>query len=314
MNVSISCPSCASPVSYATGNKVCRCLSCGTVLKILLTGGIFSYRKEIQESILEKAVKTSLNEFCQNNDYRIIDRDVIFLPIWRAEGRVTGWVSGKVNKKRTPYSVEDGKGNKRVLFRTEGGEVLRRIIDVPLTFFDVDNAFFREYFPSVDLFSGVRGDNLLLFDENKMKDSGKIYFPEKEIEEAKAVFIKKMKETALSYWDAKKFDFFRSVSEVLNFNLTLIFYPVLLVRFVVPKREGFVIIDCTTGKTAGRKMTAVKSGEENFLAKKGFFCLASSVVGYVAGILISRGGFFAGAGIFLALLGAVFLFRKNYGD
>lgn len=314
MSVSVSCPSCASPVSYLTGNKTCTCKSCGKSLKIILTGGIFSYKREVRTPVIDRALDLAVSQSAPETNHKVIDKDLIFVPVWKASGRAVGWVSGKTTKKSIPYSVDDGQGNKKVLFRTEGGEISRRIIDSPFTFFDVDNSFFKEYFPSVDTLFGDSDEGLSLFDEEKMKKFGKIFFPEKEIEETREIFRKKMKEAALSSWDSSKFSFFSSSVEIINFNLGLIFYPVLLARFLTSKHEGLVIIDCSTGKPVGRKITPVRHKKENFLSQKGFFSLAASLAGFIAGAMISRGGVFAGAGVFAAVLTFIFIFRKNYGN
>ncbi|MBN1620715.1 hypothetical protein JW890_08325 [candidate division WOR-3 bacterium] len=314
MSVSVSCPSCASPVSYLTGNKTCTCNSCGKSLKIILTGGIFSYRKNIRTPVIDRALDLAVSDSAPETSYKVIDKDVIFVPVWKASGRAVGWVSGKTLKKKIPYSVDDRQGNKRVLFRTEGGEISRRIIDSPFTFFDVDNTFFKEFFPSVDTLFADSDEGLSLFDEEKMKKSGKIYFPEKEIEEAREIFRKKMKDSALASWDPSKYSFFSSSVEIINFNLGLIFYPVLLARFLTSKYEGLVIIDCSTGKPVGRKITPVRHKKENFLSQKGLFSLAVSLAGFLAGAMISWGGIFAGAGVFAAILSFIFIFRKNYGN
>ncbi|MBN1150899.1 hypothetical protein JXA84_06750 [candidate division WOR-3 bacterium] len=309
MNISISCPSCSSPVPYNTGDKVCKCKACGTVIKIILTGGIFTYRKDIAPLAVEKAQNDLKEEYSLEN-IRIIDRDTIFVPIWMGWSKVSGWVSGKISRKTIPVQIKEAKGESKTVSRTEGGEILRRIIDFPGSIVDIDNSFFREYFPSADL-SFIEKD-LLLFDEDKMKKTGMIFFPEKDIDDAKNLFVKKMKEAALSNWEKDKFDFFSASAEVLDFNLSLIFLPVILIRFITDKRQGFYIIDCTNGKTVGKKTETLKS--ESFIKEKGFFVSLTVLTGFVTGILVSGGILFKSIGILAALVFVALLFRKNYGD
>jgi len=156
--------------------------------------------------------------------------------------------------------------------------------------------------------------SLSLFDEEKMRKFGKIFFPEKTIERAVDLFKEQLKIRAVGLYEKKDFDYLYLNLDVISYNLCLIFHPVYLVRFVSENFEGFIVIDCVKKTVFGRKMNKKERTVKKTRTKK---IISNSILG----ILTFINAFLSTRGSILSLIGIVglavilgYIFREYYGN
>ncbi|KQC15209.1 MAG: hypothetical protein APR63_12570 [Desulfuromonas sp. SDB] len=314
LNISISCPFCAGPVNYISGSKACQCRNCGQFIKIVLTGGIFSYRWNPHSSDLLKIARSNISNLLNGESYRILDEDGLYIPVWRASGRIIGWISGRFKIKTVPYVVQTGDGSSQTYFRKEGGDLVKRIVDTNSTIHYVDNSFIREHYQSLDFDQLEKNFNLGLFDEDKMNKFGKIFFPEKNSDEALRIFRQKLQEKITSNYNQDDYDYLHISLEVINYNLCIIFHPVYLVRFASERQEGMVLVDGVDLKVFGRTVKPIDKVIPKPMMKSLLESSLTSLVSFASGFLITRGSWMSFLGLIGLGLIAGYLVKDYYGS
>jgi hypothetical protein len=101
----VSCPSCAGSLELAEGTTLLNCEFCGAGLMVTGDRGIRRYYVPLRvskEEILEK-IHAWFRKFDKAPDLRkeakITEMFPVFVPFWRVNAKVIGWVLGDVKKK-----------------------------------------------------------------------------------------------------------------------------------------------------------------------------------------------------------------------
>jgi len=184
-------------------------------------------------------------------------------------------------------------------------------MDTPTFIYFVDNNFFREFFPSMDLVDLEKKKSLRLFDEDKMRKFGKIYFPEKSADEALELFQNRLIKQTDDLYVEDEFEYLFKNLGLVSYRLTLLFLPIKLIRFATATSEGLVIIDAVTGKTIGRKVTDTGKKKKSTNLNK-YIIRSIIIIGtFFSSLLLLKKGILSLIGL-LILAGVIVLLFKEF--
>jgi hypothetical protein len=233
----ITCPACAGELDLREGIKTFNCKYCGTLLLTKGADGVVKYHvpRKIQRNI---AIQNMFNWLGKGlakarglkNAAKLDDAFLVYIPYWRVRADVIGWVFGKerrtqtVNGRTTTYYVD-----------------VERKIQLP----------FDRTFAACDVAElGVRkvnlaGDEMRPVNFEELQSEGMLFniiSSEKEITDyAKDQFV----DEAVNSVNVDQVTF--QHNDLVRPNVSVVYYPLWVVRYLYQGRTYQVIIDGEDG-------------------------------------------------------------------
>ena len=237
----VSCPNCGGGLEVDTGRRVIECPYCETPFLVLSEPGVrrFSVKPQIDAEGARRITREWLGRGIAKDprlkkEARLAEAFLCFLPFFRVEADAVGFALGTEKRRRTV-----GSGKNR---RTETYEV-----DVERR---VQQSFDRTY-PAVEVAEwgiqrvDLRGDPLVLFDARALADQGMVFPPTGSERDVLAAALESFKSTAepTSGLSRVRFRFFETLRE----RLSVIYYPLWVVRYHFRQRSYQVLVDGEDG-------------------------------------------------------------------
>jgi DNA-directed RNA polymerase subunit RPC12/RpoP len=240
----LSCPNCAGTLEIATGLRVARCPYCRTPLLVRSEVGVRRYVVEPRvDSGKARALAREWLGRGVAKDRRlreeadVAEAFLCFLPFFRVQADCIGFALGTEERRRTV-----GSGKNR---RTETYEV-----DVERR---AEQSFDRTY-PAVNVAEwgiqrvSLAGDRLIPFNRDLMDRLGMVFSPtgsERDVEQAAVEEFKRLADPAAGLKRVR----FRFL-ETLRERLSVVYYPLWVVRYRFLERSYQVLIDAEDGALA----------------------------------------------------------------
>ncbi len=237
----LTCPSCGGALDVATGLRVVLCPYCETRLLVLSEIGIrrLAVEPQIETAKAREIVQRWLGSGWNKNprlrrEARVGEAFLSFLPFFRVEADCLGFGLGTEERRRTV-----GSGKRR---RTETYEV------------DVERAVQRSFdrtYPALNVaewglqWIDLHGDILVPFDSSKLARQGMVFPPTLSESVVKKSALEQFRKEAEPSTGLKRvrFRFLESLRE----RLTVIYYPLWVVRYRFDDRSYQVLIDAQDG-------------------------------------------------------------------
>jgi DNA-directed RNA polymerase subunit RPC12/RpoP len=294
ISVGLTCPACGGVVSTAEGEDVVACPYCSSTLFIEGDKGVttIAFRSKLSR---DHAVNTTAQWWARGwkaRDLRTAGRITevypIYLPFWRANTRAAGWVCGYEERRHT-----DQKGNVRVEKIPREVMVLQdyQFSEIACDPGDLGIRYLRN-------FTGETGftdfEMIPTFDSTTSKDDALVH--------AKNDAMAKARSSArVPHVTFERIHVFAR-------NLTLIYYPVWVVRYTYRDRMYFSTVDGVTGQN----LSGRAPGDPLFQS------MAVTAGTSVGGLIAAAGIIFSGsepaiAGIGIAVgLGILYLMYRFF--
>lgn len=237
----LTCASCGGALEVAAGLRVVLCPYCETRLLVLSEVGIrrLAVEPRIQAAkareIVQQWLASGWNKDSRlRREARVGEAFLSFLPFFRVEADCLGFALGTEERKRTV-----GSGKRR---RVETYEV------------DVERAVQRSFdrtYPALNVaewglqWIDLHGDNLVAFDSSALARQGMVFPPTLSESEVKKGALEQFKKEAEPTTGLKRvrFRFLESVRE----RLTIIYYPLWVVRYRFDDRSYQALVDAEDG-------------------------------------------------------------------
>jgi hypothetical protein len=233
----ITCPACSGELDLREGIKTFNCKYCGTLLLTKGIDGVVKYYvpRKIQRNIAIQNMQTWLGkglakERGLKNSAKLDDAFLVYIPYWRVRADVVGWVFGKerrtqtVNGRTTTYYVDVERKIQRPYDRTYAA-------------CDVAELGVRKV--------NLEGDEMRPVNFEELQSEGMLFniiSSEQEVTDiAKAQFI----EEAISSVKVDTVTF--QHNDLVRPNITIVYYPLWVVRYVHKGRTYQVIVDGEDG-------------------------------------------------------------------
>lgn len=240
----LMCPGCGGSVEIKEGNNVLKCPYCGMSLMVMGDEGVLQYhvKSNIDRDRVKAEAQRWFGKFDKDrklkSDAQFTDVFLIHIPFWRAMGKVCGWVFGNIIHHETHT---DNKGNTRTTTRREPVE--RMVMEEYLwnrAACDVSEFGVEE----VDS-SGISG-NLEPFDFYTVEKLGMIFEPTHSRTDAAKASEEWMLQKA---GDSVRVDevLFQKL-QALDKKLSVVYYPLWVLRYKFRERNYQVVIDGTSGR------------------------------------------------------------------
>lgn len=224
------CPNCAGVVPVAEGVRIVQCPYCSLHSLVQGERGIRRWQvaRRIDRAQAEKSMRGFLSGMRKARDLsraaRIEEMILVYLPFWRVEATVAGWLFGRVRKDKDTtkpdehYVFESMNWNDAAVDVTEFG--VHRII--------------------------VSRDDLLPFDSQALHAEAMVFEPSESrteaLEEARGHFLYRSRaqanQTKTHYENI----------QLLRPEFSLVYFPVWLTRYSYRKRVYQVVVDAVHGK------------------------------------------------------------------
>ena len=240
----VGCPSCGGALEVEVGVRVVTCPFCGTALLATSELGVrrFAVEPEVGADAAREAVRRWLGSGW-NKDRRLpreaelAEAFLCFLPFFRVEADVVGIALGTEQRRRTV-----GSGKNR---RTETYEV-----DVERT----TERHFDRTFAAVQVHEwGVRkidlaGDRLVSYEPDRLERLGMVFPPTRSEDEVRRGALAAFREEGdpAKGLHRVRFRFLESVREAL----TVVYYPLWIVRYRFRERAYQAVVDAEDGGLA----------------------------------------------------------------
>lgn len=294
ISVGLTCPACGGVVSTAEGEDVVACPYCSSTLFIEGDKGVttIAFRSKLSR---DHAVNTTAQWWARGwkaRDLRTAGRITevypIYLPFWRANTRAAGWVCGYEERRHT-----DQKGNVRVEKIPREVMVLQdyQFSEIACDPGDLGIRYLRN-------FTGETGftdfEMIPTFDSTTSKDDALVHAKNDAMAKAKA-------SARVPHVTFERIHVFAR-------NLTLIYYPVWVVRYTYRDRMYFSTVDGVTGQN----LSGRAPGDPLFQS------MAVTAGTSVGGLIAAAGIIFSGsepaiAGIGIAVgLGILYLMYRFF--
>lgn len=224
------CPNCSGVVAVAEGTRVVQCPYCN--LHSLVQGDRGIRRWHVARSIDRAKAEVSARGFLSgmrkardlSRAAKIEELILVYLPFWRVEATVAGWLFGRVRKDKDEtkpdehYVFESMHWNDAAVDVSEFG--VHRIV--------------------------VSRDDLLPFDSQTLHAEAMVFEPSESrteaLEEARAHFLYRSRtaanQTRTSYENI----------QLLRPEFSLVYYPVWLARYSYRNRVYQIVVDAVSGK------------------------------------------------------------------
>lgn len=240
----VGCPSCGGALDVEVGVRVVACPFCGTTLLATSELGVrrFAVDPEVDADAAREAVRRWLGSGWDKDrrlprEAELGEAFLCFLPFFRVEADVVGIALGTEQRTRTV-----GSGKNR---RTETYEV-----DVERT---TEKRFDRT-FAAVQVHEwGVRkvdlaGDRLTPYDPDRLERLGMVFPPTRSEEEVRRAALATFRDEGdpAKGLHRVRFRFLESVREAL----TVVYYPLWIVRYRFRERSYQAVVDAEDGGLA----------------------------------------------------------------
>ncbi|MGB3562823.1 MAG: hypothetical protein WBH85_05850 [Thermoanaerobaculia bacterium] len=237
----LTCPSCGGALDVAAGLRVVLCPYCETRLLVLSEIGIRRLAVEPQietvraREIVQRWLGSGWNKDSRlRREARVGEAFLSFLPFFRVEADCLGFALGTEERRRTV-----GSGKNR---RTETYEV------------DVERAVQRSFdrtYPALNVaewglqWIDLHGDTLIPFDSSTLARQGMVFPPTLSESVVKESALEQFRKEAEPSTGLKRvrFRFLDSLRE----RLTVIYYPLWVVRYRFDDRSYQVLVDAQDG-------------------------------------------------------------------
>jgi hypothetical protein len=255
------CPGCSGVVPVAEGFRIVECPYCHRHSLVQGDRGIRRWQvaRRIERAQAETSVRAFFSGIRKARDLKrtavINEIFLVYLPFWRVEATVAGWLFGRVRKDKDEtkpdehYVFESMHWNDAAVDVTEFG--VHRVV--------------------------ISRDDLKPFDSQALHAEAMVFEPTESrteaFEEAREYFIYR------SHQDANQTSTFYENIQLLRPEFGLLYYPVWLARYSYRNRTYQVVIDAVSGKT----MYGKAPGETLYRA-------AALVAGLAAGNMILVNG------------------------
>lgn len=249
--ISAVCPKCGAAVNYYEKDRVIHCRHCRENFLPLHTDGIERYYYQPQVRKPEKKVVQFLtNKGYGRSEYKIIDEDRFFIPVWKGTGQLTGWISGlsprKMVTKEEWVSAGDGRRVTVKRKKMEGGIPLKKLMklekEIVLRGANFPDIRWRE-----DEIKNKNYTNFQrIYDNEAMKKWGKVITPDISPAPQKKKIVYKFIETSLSlYADYKPL---HHRLKVIGQRTFLYYFPVTLFKIKILDRIIFLTVNGIDGR------------------------------------------------------------------
>lgn len=290
----VTCPACSGELDLREGIKTFNCKYCGTLLLTKGTDGVIKYYvpRKIQRNI---AIQNMFNWLGKGfakarglkSNSKLDDAFLVYIPYWRVRADVIGWVFGK--ERRT---------------QTVNGRTTTYYVDVERK---IQKQFDRTFAACDVAELGVRkvnlaGDELKPINFEELQSEGMLFniiSSEREITEAaKSQFI----DEAVSSVNVDQITF--QHNDLVRPNVTIVYYPLWVVRYIFQGRTYQVVIDGEDGTICYGKAP----GNNLYRAVTGIIgTAAGSYLATFAGIfVIAQDGDSSEAALVLYVLSLIF--------
>jgi hypothetical protein len=269
----LSCPNCGGPLEVAPGLRVLVCGYCDTPLRVTGPPGVrrFSVAPEMgAEDARDRARKWLSSGWNKDRRLRreaeVGEAFLCFLPFFRVQADAVGYALGTEEHSR-------GSGKNR---RTEEVDVEK----------EVERSLDRT-FPAVQVAEwgvqtvDLKGDRLLPFDDGALEREGLVFPPTGSEAEIRDAALAEFRERVDPRRGMKRVRFFwlRTLRE----RLTLIYYPLWVVRYRFENRAYQVLVDAQDGRVAYGKAP----GDD--LYRAGWMVFSQMLAAFAATSLIQWG-------------------------
>ena len=237
----LTCPSCGGALDVATGLRVVLCPFCETRLLVLSELGIRRLAVEPQvdatkaREVVRRWLGSGWNKDSRlRREARVGEAFLSFLPFFRVQADCLGFALGTEERRRTV-----GSGKHR---RTETYEV-----DVERA---VERSFDRTY-PALNVaewgveWIDLHGDTLVPFDSSTLVRLGMVFPPTLSESVVKRSALEQFKKEAEPATGLKRIRF--RFLESLRERLTIIYYPLWVVRYRFDERSYQALVDAQDG-------------------------------------------------------------------
>jgi hypothetical protein len=240
----LSCPNCGGSLEVDAGLRVVSCPYCGTPLLAIHEIGVRRYgiEPQIEAGRARHLAKSWLGKGIAKDprlrkEGRIGEAFLCFLPFFRAQADCVGFALGTEERKRT---VGSGKNRRTQTYEVD---VERR----------VQRSFDRTY-PAVNVAEwGVRkvdlaGDPLIPFDRDLLDRLGMVFPVTRSEHGVMSAAIEGFKRSADPGMGLKRVRF--RFLETLRERLSVVYYPLWVVRYRFQERSYQILIDGESGDLA----------------------------------------------------------------
>ena len=240
----LSCPNCGGALTVASGLRVVECPYCGTPLLATSEVGIRRFAVEPQvdsgrarELAREWLVKGVAKDPKLRTEAEIGEAFLTFLPFFRVEADCVGFALG--TEERTRW-VGSGKNRRRETYEVDVERGVQRSFDATYPAANVAEWGIQR----VDL----RGDPLVPFDADALDRRGMVFPPTGSEREVFAAAVESFRHQAdpASGLKRVRFRFLESLRE----RLSVIYYPLWVVRYRFRERSYQVLVDAEDGTLA----------------------------------------------------------------
>ncbi len=188
----------------------------------------------------------------RRDEYQIIDVDTFFIPVWRAQGQVTGWIAGLSPFKTYEYTevVRTPTGSQVAMKRKrqEGGVPLKKLIRLQkeMLFPAVKRKDIR--FRVEEVMKEEHAPFLRIYDQKEMEKWGHAFTPDTpphiKRKEIRQRFIASVRSLYLGY------DPLHDRLKVIGERLFLYYFPLALVKATIDNKLVFLSVNAISGRVA----------------------------------------------------------------
>jgi hypothetical protein len=290
----VSCPACGGALEVDSGVRVVRCAFCSTGLLATSRLGVrrFAVAPEVDVDAAREATRRWLGRgFAKDQRLRreaeIGETYLAFLPFFRVSADVVGWALGTEERQRT---VGSGKNRRTETYEVDVEKNVERHCDRTLPAVHVAELGVQR----VDL----AGDRLVPFDAGALDRLGMVFAATRSEVEARDAALAAFREANDPGRGLKRVRF-RWV-ETVRESLTVVYYPLWVVRYRFHGRAWLALIDAEDGHLAYGKAPG------NDLYRAMVLIGAEAVVCYVGTTFLQHAeGSIEGCGFVAVLAGLV---------
>ena len=254
--ISTLCPKCGAAVQFCEKDRVIKCFHCDMDFIPDHAQGIERYYFEPQMKDPRLSVYHFLNnKGIKRTDYRVIDVDTLYFPVWGGSGQVTGWIAGlsPIKTSIVTETVATPSGGHITVRRNRrtGGFPLKKLINIKrdmlfnaVTFQNI--RWRKEQVTKTELESFMR-----VYNEENMSAWGKILTPDNSPYIQKNRIRQKFIATCLSFYiDYKPL---RHRLKVIGQRTHLYYFPLALVKVKLNNQLLFFTVNGISGSAISDK-------------------------------------------------------------